>query len=455
MCAPTNVWTNTSVNLFCGQNDPIVKIKHDVKKIILNAYREGWGGPPYDPFELAEILGISTTANESVLDARITRERGKYVIEYNPNKSVGRVNYSVAHEIVHTLFPECGEMIRERRKVASASDGWQLEMLCNVGAAELLMPIGSFPDLKEQSIGIDDILEWARQFEVSVEAALNRVVKLTETPCLALCASRRDESTSQYYIDYLIPSRTLTCEIQYGLKLPEMSCVRECSAIGFTAKNDERWGGNPQKLHVECVGLPPYPNCTFPRVAGIAVAQMNAKPVKQHRIEYLRGDATKPGGGENKIIAFIINDKANSWGAGFAKAVQNKWPMVLEEFKHWKKVHREEFSLGNNFTAKIESNLRAVMMISQHGYGPSKLPRIRYKALYESLSKLSYIAKTEKASVHMPRIGCGQAGGTWDVVSEMVEDTLCSNGVDVAIYDLPGNRKALARKKEEQRTLWS
>lgn len=455
MCARTNVLTNTSVKLFCGQNDPIVKIKHAVKDLILNAYQEGWGGPPYDPFELAEILGISTSANETVLDALVKRESGKYVIEYNPNKTVGRVNYSVAHEIVHTLFPDCDEMIREREKVSRDSDRWQLEMLCNIGAAELLMPIGSFPDLKERGIEIDDVLEWARQFDVSVEAVLNRVVKLTGRPCLSFCASRRDESKPEYYIDYLIPSRTLTWNIPYGVKLPDASCVQECCAIGYTAKNDEQWTNKSHKLHIECIGLPPYPNCTFPRVAGIAVAQMNAKPVKQHRIEYLRGDATKPRGGENKIIAFIINDKANSWGAGFAKAVQKKWPLVLEEFKHWKKVHREEFSLGNNFTANIESNVRAVMMISQHGYGPSKLPRIRYKALYESLSKLSYIAKTEKATVHMPRIGCGQAGGTWDVVSEMVEETLCSNGVDVAIYDLPGNRKALARKKEEQRTLWS
>jgi len=290
---------------------------------------------------------------------------------------------------------------------------------------------------------------------VSVEAALNRVVKLTETPCLALCASRRDESTSQYYIDYLIPSRTLTFEIEYGLKLPERSCVRECSAIGFTAKNDERWAGKPQTLHVECVGLPPYPNCTFPRVAGIAVAQTKSKPKKQRRIEYLRGDATKPRGDENKIIAFIINDKANSWGAGFAKAVQSKWPLVLEEFRHWKKLHGEEFSLGNVFTAKVERKLKTALMISQHGYGPSKLPRIRYGALYESLKKLAQIAKSEKASVHMPRIGCGQAGGAWDVVSEMVEDTLCLNGVDVMIYDLPGKHKPIARMQEEQLTLWS
>jgi hypothetical protein len=37
----------------------------------------------------------------------------------------------------------------------------------------------------------------------------------------------------------------------------------------------------------------------------------------------------------------------------------------------------------------------------------------------------------------MPRIGTGEAGGAWEIVSEVVEDTLCNRKVDVTVYDLP------------------
>jgi hypothetical protein len=37
----------------------------------------------------------------------------------------------------------------------------------------------------------------------------------------------------------------------------------------------------------------------------------------------------------------------------------------------------------------------------------------------------------------MPRIGCGEAGGSWGIVSEMITDTLCRAGLEVTVYDLP------------------
>lgn len=40
----------------------------------------------------------------------------------------------------------------------------------------------------------------------------------------------------------------------------------------------------------------------------------------------------------------------------------------------------------------------------------------------------------------MPRIGCGLAGGTWRVVRELILDEICSRGVKVFVYDLPGKK---------------
>jgi hypothetical protein len=36
----------------------------------------------------------------------------------------------------------------------------------------------------------------------------------------------------------------------------------------------------------------------------------------------------------------------------------------------------------------------------------------------------------------MPRIGAGLAGGKWDDIQPIIQDVLCSQGVDVYVYDL-------------------
>ena len=57
--------------------------------------------------------------------------------------------------------------------------------------------------------------------------------------------------------------------------------------------------------------------------------------------------------------------------------------------------------------------------------------------LQEWSDEVAKEALSTSASVHMPRIGCGQAGGSWNIVSELIEDELCDTGIEVNIYDLP------------------
>src|SRR6516225_1895758 len=96
----------------------------------------------------------------------------------------GRLRFSIAHEIAHTLFPDCQQHVRNRAARAHMKDDdWQLEMLCNVAAAELLMPIGSFPDLKDKALSVDALMALQRQYDVSTEALLLRVVRLTDDAC--------------------------------------------------------------------------------------------------------------------------------------------------------------------------------------------------------------------------------------------------------------------------------
>jgi hypothetical protein len=44
-------------------------------------------------------------------------------------------------------------------------------------------------------------------------------------------------------------------------------------------------------------------------------------------------------------------------------------------------------------------------------------------------------ARELNASVHMPRIGCGLAGGKWEKIEPIIQKHLCDGGIDVTVYD--------------------
>jgi hypothetical protein len=140
-----NQWTNKSVLKFAGDGNPIALIEAKARELVLKALDAGWSGPPYNPLVIADMLKIPVEANSEVSDARTVAIGGDVRIEFNPTRPRERVRFSVAHEIAHTLFPDVTEQTRHRHGPESAPDEWQLEMLCNLAAAEFVMPLGSLP----------------------------------------------------------------------------------------------------------------------------------------------------------------------------------------------------------------------------------------------------------------------------------------------------------------------
>ena len=80
----------------------------------MNAIENGWSGPPYDPSQLADLLNISLIPTEDVADARTRTISNKLHIEFNPNRPPARLRFSIAHELAHTLFPDCAHAVRNR-----------------------------------------------------------------------------------------------------------------------------------------------------------------------------------------------------------------------------------------------------------------------------------------------------------------------------------------------------
>lgn len=95
----------------------------------------------------------------------------------------------------------------------------------------------------------------------------------------------------------------------------------------------------------------------------------------------------------------------------------------------------EGYILGNVQYVPVENNIIVANMIAQHGVKTmSNEPPIRYNELRVALQKVFKEAKRQKATVHMPRIGAGLAGGDWSVIENIIEQEAL---VNVWVYDLP------------------
>lgn len=152
-------------------------------------------------------------------------------------------------------------------------------------------------------------------------------------------------------------------------------------------------------------------------------------------INYLKGDATNPQVNGNKIITHVCND-IGGWGKGFVMAISKKWNKPEGEYREWFKS-KENFHLGEIQIVQVEEDIWICNMIGQHKtLSNSKgIPPVRYEAVEKCLNKLIDEALKLNASVHMPRIGCGLAGGKWEEIEPIIERTLLENNVEVYVYD--------------------
>ena len=152
-------------------------------------------------------------------------------------------------------------------------------------------------------------------------------------------------------------------------------------------------------------------------------------------IHYLIGDATQPIGAGHKYIVHIVND-IGAWGKGFVLALSKRWVNPEQAYRRdWK-----SYSLGQVQPVSIPgTDIIVWNMFAQHGiYTYKDLPPIRYVALEACLEEVTYqCGRFPDTTVHMPRIGCGLAGGDWKRVEEIINSTLVAKCIEVYVYDLP------------------
>jgi len=154
------------------------------------------------------------------------------------------------------------------------------------------------------------------------------------------------------------------------------------------------------------------------------------------QITYIKGDATVPQAKGTKLIVHICNN-IGGWGKGFVVAISKRWPEPEKAYREWHRNRaKNDFELGSIQVIQVSNDKYVGNMVAQQGIktGSKGVP-IRYEAVKECLEKIAIEAQRLDASIHMPRIGCGLAGGKWIAIEPLIEQTLLTKDLNVYVYD--------------------
>lgn len=115
-------------------------------------------------------------------------------------------------------------------------------------------------------------------------------------------------------------------------------------------------------------------------------------------------------------------------GAGIAKAIKEKFPEAYE--RDLDTQFGNKAKLGTiTYTRKTTPII--INCYSQYKYGREKR-HADYDAIRSCMKEIKQLFSGKK--IGMPRIGCGLAGGDWNVVKLIIEEEL--EGEDVTIVSL-------------------
>jgi len=369
MSSPQGTWHHESVKKLIAETenaDPMDVIKTRARDLVLQAFELGWAGPPFSPIQLATYLKMDVIPNDAVADARIIPVTGnKFQIQYNPFQRPTRINFSVAHEIAHTLFSDCAQAVRNREN--SPLENRELEQLCNAAAAEIQLPYAIFSnDANSATPSMAGLIELAKKYNASLESVFLRYTEVIDRPCAILIGIFQTDN--KITIDYHKSSRSFPLQLPGYIEIPNDAKIYECTSPGWTSTDEnvvwDFFDGQPYDVYA--AGISPYRRDNKPRV-GILILPVtetkNSADSGKVVIEY--GDATKQRGKGKKIIAQLVNTSAGL-GQGFGRSLVKNYPVVKTDLDRWK-ADRGRFKLGQSQLVKINNDLYVFQMLAQKG----------------------------------------------------------------------------------------
>ncbi|MBA2559386.1 MAG: ImmA/IrrE family metallo-endopeptidase [Propionibacteriales bacterium] len=139
---------------------------------------------------IASLRGIRRRVADHPFAGRIYADaHGQLIMDLRADDPEVRQRFTCAHEITHTAFPGFAREARYRVDTAvgvNQNRRDEEEYLCDYGAAALLMPRQLIADEYTITAGLRDVERLARDADVSLEAAANRLIELADAPAVLL-----------------------------------------------------------------------------------------------------------------------------------------------------------------------------------------------------------------------------------------------------------------------------
>lgn len=165
-----------------GVREPDEAMRRRARRLVERSLQLGWEGPPFDLDLLASLCGYRVQRVDGLGEERagsIDPHARRILLSAELPET--RQRYTLAHEIAHTLFPDFGSGIEahESREDYGPAERSPVEQLCQVGAAELLLPERPFRETcGEAGPTVARVVEIAARFGASFEATARRWVAL-------------------------------------------------------------------------------------------------------------------------------------------------------------------------------------------------------------------------------------------------------------------------------------
>lgn len=149
-------------------------------------------------------------------------------------------------------------------------------------------------------------------------------------------------------------------------------------------------------------------------------------------IKEVKGDLLQA---TENIIGHQVNCQG-VMGLGLAAKIKNKYPIVFKRYRQLVNMYNsnKKILLGTAQIIKVDENKYVANLFGQFYYGRGKR-HTDYKSLYQALETLKQKAKKHNLTVALPYgLGCGLAGGNWNIVKGLINKTF--EDYEVTIYKI-------------------
>ena len=143
----------------------------------------------------------------------------------------------------------------------------------------------------------------------------------------------------------------------------------------------------------------------------------------------------------------------STMGSGVAKAVRAKWP-VMYEVADCQSEFTPSQKLGNYTYVELPENKFGFNIYSQFDYRGRNVGKmdLDYGALERGVNGVcNHLSSNGLKTLALPLIGCGLAGGNWNIVEGILNRVSDATGIDIVVYINNGSTIEEIREHDSKR----